>query len=181
MKLIHKDIKKGEIKVKIENSEDLWYLSNLIEKGDELKGKTSRKISYGGKEGKARVEKKVVFLKIKVDSVDFGPDVLRILGKVIDGPEEIGRGSHHSFELIDGDTIPGILEKREMVDGQAVDTQKITLMRKPSKIISVNFPGIPNPESPIQATSNQRIMIIAKIIESISSVHRFRVSIVHVL
>ena len=42
-----------------------------------------------------------------------------------------------SFELIDGDTIPGILEKREMVDGQAVDTQKITLMRKPSKIISV--------------------------------------------
>ena len=102
MKLIHKDIKKGAIKVKIENSEDLWYLSNLIEEGDELKGKTSRKISYGGKEGKARVEKKVVFLKIKVDSVDFGSEVLRILGKVVDGPEEIGRGSHHSFELIEG-------------------------------------------------------------------------------
>ena len=66
MKLIHKDIKKGEIKVKIENSEDLWYLSNLIEEGDELKGKTARKISYGEKEGKARVEKKIVFLKIKV-------------------------------------------------------------------------------------------------------------------
>ncbi len=105
MKLIHKDIKKGAIKVKIENSEDLWYLSNLIEGGDELKGKTSRKISYGGKEGKARVEKKVVFLKIKVDSVDFGSEVLRILGKVVDGPEEIGRGSHHSFELIEGAII----------------------------------------------------------------------------
>ena len=102
MKLIHKDIKTGEIKVKIENSEDLWYLSNMIEEGDELKGKTSRKISYGGKEGKARVEKKVVFLKIKVDSVDFGSEVLRVLGKVVDGPEEIGRGSHHSFELIEG-------------------------------------------------------------------------------
>ena len=102
MKLIHKDIKKGAIKVKIENSEDLWYLSNLIEEGDELKGKTSRKISYGGEEGKARVEKKIVFLKIKVDSVDFGSGVLRILGKVVDGPEEIGRGSHHSFELIEG-------------------------------------------------------------------------------
>lgn len=99
MKLIHKDIKKGKIKIKIENLEDLWYLSNIIEEGDVIKGKTTRKISYGGKEGKSRVEKKVVFLSISVKDIDFGSDVLRILGTVVDGPEEIGRGSHHSFEL----------------------------------------------------------------------------------
>ena len=64
MKLIHKNIKKGDIKVKIENLEDLWYLSNIIDGGDVIKGKTARKISYGGKEGKSRVEKKIIFLSI---------------------------------------------------------------------------------------------------------------------
>ena len=102
MKLIHKNLKQGEFKLKIENLEDLWYLSNIIEKGDELKGKTTRKISYGGREGKARIEKKVIFLRIKVESVDFDSNVLRVRGLVVEGPEEVGRGSHHSFELNEG-------------------------------------------------------------------------------
>ena len=105
MKIIHQNFKKGEIKVKVENLEDIWYLSNIIEKGNVIKGRTTRKISYGGKEGKPRVEKKVVFLSINVEGVDFGSEVLRILGKVVDGPEEIGRGSHHSFELSEGTIV----------------------------------------------------------------------------
>ena len=43
-----------------------------------------------------------------------------------------------NFTLTDGGTtLPGILEKREMVSGEEVDTQKLTLMHKPSKITSI--------------------------------------------
>ena len=47
MKLIHSDIKKGIVKVKVENLDDLWYLNRIIEKNDFIKGKTLRKIKIG--------------------------------------------------------------------------------------------------------------------------------------
>ena len=47
MKIIHSDLKKGEIKVKAENLDDLWYLSQIIEKNDFIKGRTFRKIKIG--------------------------------------------------------------------------------------------------------------------------------------
>ena len=45
MKIIHKDLKKGTVKVKIEDSDDLWYLSSLIDPGDFVKSKTVRKMT----------------------------------------------------------------------------------------------------------------------------------------
>ncbi len=43
MKLIKSDRKKGIITVKPESTDDLWSLSELIEPGDLVKGKTQRK------------------------------------------------------------------------------------------------------------------------------------------
>ena len=48
MKQIHFNLKKGEAKLKIENMDDLWCLSHIIEPGDLVKGKTIRKIKIGG-------------------------------------------------------------------------------------------------------------------------------------
>ena len=47
MKLIHSDFKKGEAKIKVENLDDLWYINQIIEKNDLIKGKTLRKIKLG--------------------------------------------------------------------------------------------------------------------------------------
>ena len=47
MKLIHTDLKKGLVKIKVENLDDLWYLNQIIEKNDFIKGKTLRKIKIG--------------------------------------------------------------------------------------------------------------------------------------
>ena len=112
MKLIHKNLKKGEIKFKIENIDDLWYLSHIIEKGDIVKGKTTRKIDYGKGE-KSRAEKKSIFLSVGVESVEFHKhsNVLRVLGKVVEGPEEVGKGSHHTFELDEGVIVSLIKQK----------------------------------------------------------------------
>ena len=44
VKIIKKDLKKGEISVIVESKEDLWYLNYLIDPEDEIKGRTVRKI-----------------------------------------------------------------------------------------------------------------------------------------
>ena len=44
MKQIHVNLKKGEMKLKIENMDDIWCLSHIIEPEDLVRGKTVRKI-----------------------------------------------------------------------------------------------------------------------------------------
>ena len=44
MKKIFEDLKHGIVKIKIENLDDLWYLSTIVDKGDLVKGETFRKI-----------------------------------------------------------------------------------------------------------------------------------------
>ncbi len=113
MKIVHKDLRKGEIKVKTENLDDLWYLSNIIEPGDILRGKTIRKIKIGDSEQrKADVVKKVVFVSVKVEKLDFGAkSSLRVSGTIEEGTEDIPKGSHHTFD-IDENTIVMIVKEK---------------------------------------------------------------------
>jgi len=50
MQITHKNLKKGEVKVKIDNLDDLWYLSHIIDIGDLIKGQTIRKVRIGDKD-----------------------------------------------------------------------------------------------------------------------------------
>jgi len=109
MKQVHKNLKKGEIKLVIESPEDLWYLHQLIEAGDIIRGKTERKIQLGG-EGKSRPVKKTIFLQIQVEKVLFEGESLRVSGIVQEGPEYVPTGSHHSFTLTPGITFTVIKE-----------------------------------------------------------------------
>jgi len=72
MKLIHKDFRKGIVKVHIQNMGDLWYLSHVIDEGDLISGKTQRKIKMGaeGDRTQKTVVKKV-FLKIQAEKIEF--------------------------------------------------------------------------------------------------------------
>ena len=101
MKLISSDFKKP-VKLKIENLDDLWYLNQLIDTNDIVSGKTFRKIKIG-KEGerKQTIVKKPVFLKIKVEKLEFSKhsNVLRISGTVTEAPEDIALGSYHTFNV----------------------------------------------------------------------------------
>jgi len=102
MKIIKQDLRHGEITIKVENLDDLWYLSQIIEVGDFVKGGTIRKIKIG-KEGerKQAIVKKPVFLKIKAEKIEFSKnsDVLRALGVITEGPEDVQKGEHHTFNL----------------------------------------------------------------------------------
>lgn len=112
MKIIHKDLKNGEIKFRITKLDDLWYLSHIIEKGDLLKGKTERKLELGAKKEKV---KKTVFLEIKVDKVEYNQNVLRVSGVITQCPEEVEKGAHHSFAIEEG-TIAEIVKEEWAVE-----------------------------------------------------------------
>jgi len=98
MKILGKNLKQGEVKVKVETPEDSWYLSQLIDPGDILKGKTSRKIKVTEE---AEATKKLVFMALTVEKVEFSKTThaLRASGKILEGPEDVPRGSYHTFNL----------------------------------------------------------------------------------
>ena len=106
MKIIHQNLKKGIIKVKAENIDDLWYLSHIIDRNDSIKAQTIRKIQLGEKEeSTTKVIKKQVTLTIKAEKIEFKDNILRIAGIVEQGPEDIPKASHHSFKVEENDTI----------------------------------------------------------------------------
>jgi len=104
MKLIH--FEKNAARVVLENQDDFWYLNNLIEEKDIIKGNTNRKIKIGGSEDrKADIIKKRVFLAIDVEKKELTENSLRVSGKIIEAPEDIPKGDYHTFCLEVGDTI----------------------------------------------------------------------------
>ena len=100
MKLLF--FKKPSAKVVVENLDDLWYLNSIIDVQDVVEGKTERKIKIGEASDRAqKIIRKWVFLKIAVEKVEFHPysSVLRVSGKIIEGTDDIPKGSYHTFNI----------------------------------------------------------------------------------
>jgi len=119
MKINFKDYRKGQLKAKVENLDDLWYLTYIIEKGDEIRSKTFRKIKLGeDTDRNIKVIKKPVNLNISVERIEFSKytNVLRVLGTVSQGPEDIPIGSHHTISLEEGSEFS--LQKKEFLKYQ---------------------------------------------------------------
>jgi len=96
---MHFDRKKGRAKVKITNLDDLWHLSRIIEPDDLVSGQIERKIKVGGAEERARVERRLFFVKIKINKIKYEAEALRIAGKIIEGPEELPIGASHTLDI----------------------------------------------------------------------------------
>jgi protein pelota len=102
MKIIHRDLKQGKVKIRVDNLDDLWYLNALIEENNMIAGQTERKIKLGGATDRnQKVTRKKFFLGINVEKVEFHKyaNILRVSGKIVAGPEDIARGSYHTFNV----------------------------------------------------------------------------------
>ena len=101
MDILKSNFKTGIVQLRINDADDLWYLSHLIEQGDLVKGKTTRKIKIGDSD---KVTKKTLTLTIEAETIDFNETgtSLRINGKIKDGPEDIPRESYHAIALEEG-------------------------------------------------------------------------------
>ncbi|MBI2124411.1 mRNA surveillance protein pelota [Candidatus Pacearchaeota archaeon] len=137
MKLLHSNLRKGEIKVLVQTLDDLWYLSNIIDPGDRVQGKTLRKIKIHSSEEKSKeATKRPVFIAIEVEKVEFSKysNVLRVSGVIKEAPEDVPLGEHHTFNLEENSVITII--KEEWLKYQ-LDKLKEAAAEKKSSILIV--------------------------------------------
>ncbi len=104
MKIIKQDTKEGIMEVVPEILDDLWHLSHIVEVGDNVSSKTTRRIqdNTGDKLRSDRGVKKTFYLGIDVEGINFHlfTGKLRLTGVITRGPEDlIPLGSHHTLEV----------------------------------------------------------------------------------
>lgn len=100
MRLIKSNLKNNEVVVGVTNAEDFWYLSHIIDTGDNVKARTFRKIKIGSADERAQsIVKKPVTLEIGVEKIEVTENSLRLSGKIISDVEDIKKGSYHTITL----------------------------------------------------------------------------------
>ena len=100
MRVLHQDPREGEIRLKIQNADDLWHLHNLLEPGDLVRAYTYRREEAAtDKLRPERGEKVLVKLGIRVEQTEYQDfsDRLRITGVIEEGPQDLGR--HHTLNI----------------------------------------------------------------------------------
>ncbi len=122
MEITHTDFKKGLVKLRLTDSEDLWYLSHLIEAGDLITGKTTRKVKLGEQE--AQVTKRTFTTKIQAETIELSETgtSLRINGKMKEGPEDLPRDAYQAISLEEGGEF--VLEKKQWLTYQKQKLQE---------------------------------------------------------
>ncbi len=103
MRILYKDTKQGKVKIRVDNLDDLWYLSAIIEQNDHVAGPTERKIKVGGdsQEKSQQVIRRIVFIELKVEKIEFHKyaNILRVSGKITCCPEDVQLGTYHTFNV----------------------------------------------------------------------------------
>jgi len=106
MRVLHRDLKKGEVKLLIQNLDDLWHIDNLVQPDDVVKAMTARRAEkIADKIRPERMEKIRMKLGIRVRNVEIHEfaDYLRISGIIEEGPQD--HGSTHTLNLTVNDEI----------------------------------------------------------------------------
>lgn len=104
MRIVHQDSKQGIIELFPETLDDLWHLSHLIEPGDLVSARTTRRIqdTTGERLRSDRGIKKTFFMGVRVENINFHKYTgkLRATGVIEKGPEDlVPLGSHHTLDL----------------------------------------------------------------------------------
>lgn len=107
MKILSKAFEKGYCKLLLEDSEDLFTLSLVINQNDKVKGSAERKIRLGGEGEKGSVVRKKITVTIDVENVEFSEikNELRINGRIIEAPDFIPKGDFQTISIVPGDSI----------------------------------------------------------------------------
>ncbi len=106
MRVLHRDPRTGEIRLRVENADDLWHLSNLVQPGDQVRASTYRREeSKTDKIRPEKAEKVRVTLTLRVEKTEFQAftDRLRISGVIVDAPQDLGR--HHTLNVAVDDVL----------------------------------------------------------------------------
>jgi protein pelota len=105
MRILQESLKDNFLKLRVDNLDDLWIMSKILDMNDILSGDTSR---ITKKSDEQEGKRKKVFLKIIVEKIDFEKhvDVLRVMGTITESANtDITNGSYHTFSISPNDTI----------------------------------------------------------------------------
>jgi len=109
------DPRKGILKVKVEDDEDLWLLNTIVAKGDIVFSLTTREVKPKGTTRSGKGSKRIpMYLGVKVEATEYEPftNKLRIRGIIVEGPEEFGlKGHYHTLSVGIGSEITIVKEK----------------------------------------------------------------------
>jgi protein pelota len=106
MRILHKELKYGRIKVYIDTMDDLWYLKNVLVRGDMVRMLSFRtRESAQEKLREKKSEKVPMMITLVVEDVEFHPfsNYLRIKGRIVEASEAIGE--YHTFTVEPGSEI----------------------------------------------------------------------------
>lgn len=134
MKILKISRKNQKVKIRIESNDDLWYLKNFIEPGDFVKARTPRSL-FLEREGEIKkVGKKMMLIKIEVEKVEFQEHLfqLRIIGKIVEAPDNVQLGSYHTIE-----TKPGKYMTITKKEWRKYQVEKLKLAEKKSPNIMI--------------------------------------------
>ena len=160
MRVLHQDRKAGEIKLMVDNLDDLWHLYNIINVGDMIISLTFRRDEAKTDKIRAeRAEKKRMVLGIKVEKVEFSESDsrLRILGVIIEGPQDLG--AHHTLNIGEGDSLT--IRKQDWKDSQLERIKRAVDDAKKPRLL---FVSLENDEAIIAVTRQfgvQEVLLIS--------------------
>jgi protein pelota len=98
LKVLGRDREAGSVKVRADSLDDLWHLHELVTPGDVVVALTYRTAEVKGAEERAgKAEKRPMTLAVKVENVEFHAfsNRLRLLGPIVEGPQDVG--SYHTI------------------------------------------------------------------------------------
>lgn len=166
MKIVHENLKRGEITLIPENLDDLWHLYNIITPGDLIYAKTLRRIERGEEvKRRKKVEKKPIYLGLKVEKLDFHEftNRLRVKGVIVEAPDNIGAlGSYHTINVNIGTQIKIIKEEWPTFILKRIK-EAVKSARRPKALIVAIEEG----EATIAVVGDYDVRIVAQIIQSI--------------
>jgi len=132
MKVVKKALNIGKITLKIEVADDLFYLADIISKGDTVISMTKRRVEIASRDDVQRAgrsDKKPVKLGVHVEDIEFDRNVdrLRISGKITSGPENVPSGDFHTLNLKPGMVVEVIKEEWATADFAILDESAKTI------------------------------------------------------
>ncbi len=106
MKILKRDDKNGVLQLKVEHPTDMYILSRILESGDYLRARTTRRVKRKDAEGKSgdKGERVALTLTIKVLEISFADTIksqrMRVKGIVVEGPEQhVKIGGFHTINI----------------------------------------------------------------------------------
>ena len=94
----------NRVVLKLDSLDDFLYLKQIMEKGDLIRGKSSRKIKFGSEGGRQKSIKKSIWVTIKVNQIEIGSK-FRATGSVESEIVGIPLNSSHSIDFESGSEV----------------------------------------------------------------------------